>query len=90
MDVHLRMAERRRVADEFRSTLTYLAILRAQLIRSLTDEARQHLLAVIEDEAAESHKLSEKLLELDAAILEMQTREAALRRSPLLSAPLDF
>jgi hypothetical protein len=87
MDVHLLMAERRRVADEFRSTLTYLAILRAQLIRS-TDEARQHLLAVIEDEAAESHKLSEKHLELDAAILEMQTREAALRRSPLLSAPL--
>ena len=45
--------ERRRVADEFRLTLTCLAILRAQLTRSLTDEARQHLCAVIGEKAAQ-------------------------------------
>jgi hypothetical protein len=84
MDIHLLVAERKRVADEFRSTLTCLAILRAQLTRSLTDEARQHLLAVIGEKVAQSRKLSEKLLEADAAILKMQTFEAALRSSQVV------
>ena len=90
MDVHLLLAERQRIAEQFRSTLTCLAMLRAQLIAALTDEARQHLLAILEEESAVSRDLSAKLLELDASILEIQTHESAQRRSPLLSAPLDF
>ena len=50
MDVHLLLAERQRIAEQFRSTLTCLAMLRAQLIAALTDEARQHLLAILEEE----------------------------------------
>ena len=90
MDVHLLRAERQRIAEQFRSTLTCLGILRAQLIGALTDEARQHLRVAIESEAAVSRELGEKLLALDASILELQARETAQQRSPLLSAPLDF
>jgi hypothetical protein len=73
MDIHILLGERRRVADQFRSTLTCLGILRAQVIGSVTNEARHHLLAAIEDEAAVCRGLGDKLLQLDAKILEMQT-----------------
>jgi hypothetical protein len=86
------VVERRRVADEFRATITYLAMLRAHLARhDLTDEARRHLLPVIEEEAAESRKLSDELLQLDVAILKMKaTPDAPSSPSPLLAAPVVF
>ena len=86
MDVHLLLAEgqRQRLAEQFRSTFTCLSILRAQLIGASTDEARQHL------KSAVARELGEKLLALDASILELQTQESGQPRSPLLSAPLDF
>jgi hypothetical protein len=90
MDVHLLREERRRIAEQFRSTLTCLGILRGQLIGALTDEGRQHLRSVMEGESAVARELGEELLRLDASILDLQTKETAQRRSPLLSAPLDF
>ena len=91
MDVHLLLAEgqRQRLAERFRSTFTCLSILRAQLIGASTDEARQHLKSAINEQSAVARELGEKLLALHASILELQTKETAQRRSPLLSAPLD-
>ena len=89
MDLHILRAEQRRIADDFRSTLTSLGILRAQLIGCTTDEARQHLLAAIEEGAGASRDLSDELLRLDVSIMKEQARE--LRSdSPLFRAPLDF
>ena len=90
MDVHLLRAERQRIADLFRSTLTCLAILRAQRIGAATDEARQQLQSVIDEQSAVARDLSERLLAADASIIEMQGWEARERRSPLELAPLDF
>jgi len=90
MDVHLLMAERRRVAETFRAKLTFLAMLRGQLAEALTDEARQHLYAAVDEGAATCRELGDRLLKLDGSILALQTRETAQERSPLLSAPLDF
>ena len=91
MDFESLVAERGRVAREFRSTLTYLAMLRANLTRNLNGEGRQHLLSVIDEEAAESRRLSEELLQLDVAILKLQAKlDVPSRPSPLLSAPVDF
>ena len=66
MDVHLMIAERRRVANEFRLARTCLAILRAHLSYSLTRETRQHLFPVIGEMSAKSRRLGAKLLEVDA------------------------
>ena len=41
MDIHLLMAERRRVANAFRAKLTHVATLRTQLADAVTDEARR-------------------------------------------------
>jgi len=92
MDLQSLVVERRRAADEFRATVTYLAMLRSHLTRNdLSEETRSDLLPVIEKEAAESRRLSEKLLQLDVAILKMQaTPDVLSRPSPLLSAPADF
>ena len=81
MDVHLLLAERQRqrLAEQFPSTYTCLSILRAQLIGASTDEARQHL------KSAVARELGEKLLALDASILELHqpqrrlTSDSALR-----------
>jgi hypothetical protein len=90
VDIHTLLAERRHIAEQLRSTLTCLGILRAQFIGCLTDEARHHLLCAINEEAGVCRDLGDKLLKLEATILETQTRDAIPRRSPLLSAPLDF
>ena len=90
MDLPSLLAERERVTDDFRATLTYLAMLRAQLARDLSEEAPQHLLSVIDEEAAESRRLSGELLQLDGAILKMQAApNAASSASPLLLTPRD-
>jgi len=75
MDVHFLIAERRRVADELRLARTCLAILRVQLTGSLTCEVRQHLVVVIGETSAQSRRLGARLLEVDAAILEMHACE---------------
>jgi len=75
MDVPFLISERRRVPDEFRLARTCLAILRTQLTDALTCEARQHLLAVIGETSAKSRRLGAKLLEVDAAVLELRLRE---------------
>ncbi len=92
MDLQSLVAERGRVADEFRATVTYLAMLRAHLTRyDLSEETRSDLLPVIEEEADESRRLSERLLQLDVAISKMQaTPDAPSRLSPFLAAPLVF
>jgi hypothetical protein len=87
---HLLMAERRRVSEAFRARLTCLAMLRGQLAEALTDEARQRLYAAVDEESAICRELGEKLLALDASILDLRARETPQQRSPLLSAPLDF
>ena len=90
MDIHALIAERNRVAEELRFTLTCFGLLRAFLIESLTIETRQHLLSTIEGEMSAVRELGDKLLKLDASIQELRQREKALRPSPPLSAPLDF
>ena len=89
MDIYALMTERKRIADDLRSTLTCLG-LRASLIGSPTDEARQHLLSTIEGEMSAARELGDRLLKLDASIQQLRQREKALCPSPLLSAPLDF
>ncbi len=74
MDVHLLMAERRHVSEEFRSRLASLAMQRSRLADAMTDEGRQHLYAAVDEQADLCRKLGEKLLELDGLILEMQSR----------------
>ncbi len=74
MDVHLLMAERRRVSEEFRAKLASLAMQRSRLADAMTDEGRQHLYAAVDEQAELCRKLGEKLLELDGLILEMQSR----------------
>jgi hypothetical protein len=90
MDLHLLLAERERISDQFRSTFACLSMLRAQLIRASTDEARQHLQSAINEYSTLARDLGDKLRALDASALELQTRDATPQRSPLLSAPLDF
>jgi hypothetical protein len=90
VDVHTLIAERKRVAEELRSTLTCLGVLRASLISSLTAEAREHLLSPFQEQMSLAHQLGEKLLKLDTSIQQLRQREVALCPSPLLSAPLDF
>jgi hypothetical protein len=90
MDIYALMTERKRIADDLRSTLTCLGILRASLIGSPTEEARQHLLSTIEGEMSAARELGDRLLKLDASIQQLRQREKALCPSPLLSAPLDF
>ena len=90
MDIRLLMAERRRVANAFRAKLSDVAMLRAQVADAHTDEARQRLYGAVDEAVAACRDLGDKLLQLDARVLEMQTREAAVRSSPLVSAPLDF
>jgi len=52
MDLQSLVVERRRAADEFRVTVTYLAMLRSHLTRNdLSEETRSDLLPVIEKEA---------------------------------------
>lgn len=75
------MAERRRIADEFRSKLTQLGKLRGQLVDACTDEGRSYLYAAVDEEAATFRDLGDKLLQLDASILALQTREAAIRQN---------
>ena len=90
MDIYALMAERNSVADDLRSTLTCLGVLRASLVGSLTEEARQHLLSTIQGEMSAARKLGDRLRRLDASIQQLGQRERALSPSPLLSAPLDF
>ncbi len=90
MDVHLLMAEHRRVTEAFRAKLARVAMLRTQLIDALTDEERGRLYATVDEVAAASRELGDKLLQLDDAVRAMLRQEAAPRSSPLLSAPLDF
>jgi hypothetical protein len=77
MDIHILMAGRRRVADEFRSKLTQLGKLRGQLVEACTDELRSYLYAAVDEEAAMFRELGDKLLHLEASIMALQKREAA-------------
>ena len=80
MDIHILMAERRRIADEFRSKLTQLSKLRNELIDARTDEGRCHLYAAVDEQSAMFRELGEKLLELDDSVRALQAREAAVAR----------
>lgn len=84
MDFHILMAERRRVADEFRARLTCLGILRKRLADASTDETRQHFYAAVDAEMATCRGLGDKLLQIDASIVAMQTHGRA--RSPTSAA----
>ena len=79
MDVYLLRAERQRIAELFRSTITCLSILRAQLIGTSTEEARGHLQAAIDEQSAMARDLGERLLAVDASIIEMQSWEVRER-----------
>ena len=85
MDTHILMAERRRITEEFRARLTCLGILRTRLSDALTDEARQYLYVAVDEEMALCRGLGDKLLQLDASIQAMQTRELAAREAPWFS-----
>jgi hypothetical protein len=72
VDVHILAAERRRISEQLRSTLTCLGILRAQIIGCLTDEARHHLLAALDEESRVCCELGDWLLRLEAMIMNLQ------------------
>ncbi len=77
MDIHLLMAERSRVADEFRAKLSFVAALRGQLANARTDEARQSLYAAVDRETGECRNMGQHLFQLDAKITAMQWQERA-------------
>jgi hypothetical protein len=72
MDVHILAAEHQRIAERLNSTRTCLGILRAQIIGCLTDEARQHLLCAMEEEAEVCRDLAGKLLQVEETILTLR------------------
>ena len=74
MDVRLLRADRQRIAEQFRSTFTCLGILRGQLIRASNGRGSSAPDSAMEEESGVARKLGEKLLALDASILELQTR----------------
>ena len=80
MDIHALIGERKRVAEELRSTLTCFGLLRACLIESLAIEARQHLLSTIEGEMSAVRELGHKLLKLDASIQEVRLALLAMKK----------
>jgi hypothetical protein len=90
MDVHLLRAEHRRIAYQYRSTLTCLGIMRAQRIGASTEEARGHLQAAIDEQLAVARNLGERLLAVDASIIELQSWEVRERLRPSEKAALDF
>jgi len=69
MDVQTLLAERQRIAERLNSTRTCLGILRAQFISCLTEEARQHLLCAMEEEAEVCRELAGTLLQVEETIL---------------------
>jgi hypothetical protein len=77
MDIHILMAERRRIADEFRSKLTQLSKLRYELVDARTDEGRSYLYAAVDEQSAAFRELGEKLLQLDNSVRTLQAREVA-------------
>ena len=77
MDIHILMAERRRIADEFRSKLTQLSKLRNELIEARTDEGRCYLYAAVDEQSSAFRELGEKLLQLDNSVRAIQAREIA-------------
>jgi hypothetical protein len=69
MDVQTLLAERQRIAERLNSTRTCLGILRAQFIGCLTEEAREHLLYAMEEEAEVCRELAGTLLQVEEMIL---------------------
>src|SRR5262245_61741535 len=57
MDIHILMAERRRIAEEFRSKLTQLSKLRNELVDARTDEGRCYLYAAVDEQSAAFREL---------------------------------
>jgi len=88
MDFLAMRDERQRLAEEFRSTMTCLSMLRAQHLGCADAAARQQIQAAIEQQSPRARELGARLLEIDASMLKMQARDAP--PSPLDSAPLDF
>jgi hypothetical protein len=80
MDIHILMAERRRIADEFRSKLTQLSKLRNELVAVRTDEGRCYLYAAVDEQSAVFRELGEKLLQLDNSVRALQAGEVAAAR----------
>jgi hypothetical protein len=74
VDVHILAAERQRIAERLNSTRTCLGILRAQIIGCLTDEARQHLLCALEEEAEMCRELAGALLQVEGTILALEIK----------------
>ena len=77
MDIHVLVAERSRIADEFRTKLTFVAALRGQLANARTDEARQRLYAAVDRETGECRNMGQHLFQLDAKIVAMQSQKRA-------------
>jgi hypothetical protein len=77
MDIHILMAERRRIADEFRSKLTQLSKLRNELVDARTDEGRSYLYAAVDEHSTVFRELGEKLLQLDNSVRALQAHEVA-------------
>ena len=77
MDIHILLAERRRIAEEFRAKLTQLSKLRNELVDERTDEGRCYLYAAVDEQSAVFRELGEKLLQLDTSVRALQVRDAA-------------
>jgi hypothetical protein len=90
MDLQALLVERLRSAHQFRSMYRRLAMLRRQLGGAVADEDRKRLSLAILEGSREARELGERLLELDASILKMETDAPAQRRSPMHLAPLEF
>jgi hypothetical protein len=88
MDLLAMSDERQRIAEEFRSIMTCLSMLRAQHLGCADADARQQLYSTIQEQSAKARQLGARLLEIDTAMLNMERGDA--RPSPLTSAPLDF
>jgi hypothetical protein len=85
MDVHMLMAERRRVSEDFRAKLASLAMQRSRLADATTDEGRQYLYAAVDEEAGICRKLGDQLLELDGLIQAMQSHATDPEEEELVS-----
>jgi len=88
MDVAALREERHHLADEFRSIMTCLSMLRAQHLGCADANTRRQLFSTIEEQSDKARAIGARLLHMDAMLLKMQAQ--SVPPNPLDAAPLDF
>jgi hypothetical protein len=90
MDPSILAAERRRISDEFRARLGYLAVMRTRWCEVTTDEARQWFRVALHEEAALCRELGAKLLQIEARLLASMPVAGCHHKERPIKEPSEF